>query len=330
MVIFCITGLFVISGVVVYFSTKGDYHLPKTVEHDKSLPRFEIGNKLFHGEVFGNEGQAVVIVLHGGPGNDYKMLLPLENLSDGYRVVFYDQRGAGLSPRVPVEQLTLDGYIEDLDDIANHFSKGKKVNLIGHSWGAMLATAYISRYPQKVDRAVLAEPGILTNESYKVFMEKVMGEPDLNFILHFFKSKIKSLHVSKPDRFAQKDFFYTEALLEYTEKDNPMAGYYCNNQPPKMPYWRFGGHASESIRSEAYNENGELNMNLAEGMKNFKNKILILTGECNKLIGTEFQKKYHLSLFNNVRLHEIKNSGHLMFSEQPKKSVQVVREFLNN
>ena len=41
---------------------------------------------------------------------------------------------------------------------------GQKVNLVGHSWGAMLASAYLGQYPEKVDHAVLAEPGFLTSE----------------------------------------------------------------------------------------------------------------------------------------------------------------------
>jgi len=45
----------------------------------------------------------------------------LKELSDEYYVVFYDQRGSGLSPRVDPAELTLDSSIEDLDRIVEHY-----------------------------------------------------------------------------------------------------------------------------------------------------------------------------------------------------------------
>jgi pimeloyl-ACP methyl ester carboxylesterase len=44
-------------------------------------------------------------------GADYRYLLPLKALADDYRVVFYDQRGTGLSPRVPADSITLDSFV---------------------------------------------------------------------------------------------------------------------------------------------------------------------------------------------------------------------------
>src|SRR5262245_39567974 len=78
----------------------GDYSdlVPKTVDEDPSLPSLEISGTRLHLETFGTPGNPVVIVLHGGPGADYRSLLPLSALADdGFFVVFWDQRGTGLS-----------------------------------------------------------------------------------------------------------------------------------------------------------------------------------------------------------------------------------------
>jgi proline iminopeptidase len=53
---------------------------------------------------------------------------------------------------------------DDLNNIKDYFAPNRKINLIGHSWGAMLASAYIGRYSSRIDHTVLAEPGILTSE----------------------------------------------------------------------------------------------------------------------------------------------------------------------
>ena len=82
--------------------------VPKTVDEDPALPRIEVAGTLLHAEAFGDPTAPTVMVLHGGPGGDYRSLLPLRALADdGYRVVFWDQRGAGLSQRHDASTYTL-------------------------------------------------------------------------------------------------------------------------------------------------------------------------------------------------------------------------------
>ena len=52
----------------------------------------------------------------------------MQALSDEYYVVFFDQRGSGLSPRVDQEEITLESAIADLDAIVEYFDQGEKVN----------------------------------------------------------------------------------------------------------------------------------------------------------------------------------------------------------
>src|SRR5690242_445823 len=74
--------------------------VPKTVAEDPSLPAIDVAGTRFHAEAFGDPNAPVILVLHGGPGSDYRCLLPLKALADdGYRVAFWDQRGTGLSTR---------------------------------------------------------------------------------------------------------------------------------------------------------------------------------------------------------------------------------------
>src|SRR6476620_9669553 len=70
------------------------YLVPKTVDQDRSLPSITVNGAMLHSEAFGNPDNPIVVIIHGGPGGDYRDLLNSRDLADhGYRVVFYDQRG---------------------------------------------------------------------------------------------------------------------------------------------------------------------------------------------------------------------------------------------
>ena len=152
--------------------------VPKTVAEDASLPSIEMNGSQFHVETFGNPANPVIVFLHGGPGGDYRGLLRMSerfggySLTDEYFVVYWDQRGAGLSKRVGKSELTIEQYTADLDALIDHFSPGRPVFLIGESWGGMFAARYINQHPQRVAGAVLIEPGPLNGAT----MERLEDE----------------------------------------------------------------------------------------------------------------------------------------------------------
>ncbi|MCK6649925.1 MAG: lysophospholipase, partial [Bacteroidia bacterium] len=145
-----------------YITDEGNL-VPKTVDQDPSLPSIFVNETQLHSEAFGHKDSALIIVLHGGPGSDYRYMLNCKEFANqGYRVVFYDQRGSGLSKRHPSDNYSIQIMIDDLDAVINYHktSPTQKVFLLGHSWGAMLASIYIiARNATKVDGLLLAEPG---------------------------------------------------------------------------------------------------------------------------------------------------------------------------
>jgi len=311
-----------------YVLTIGEYVVPETVAQDPSLPHFTIDGVTYHAETFGDPSNPVVITLHGGPGADYRSILSLQALADEYFVVFFDQRGAGLSPRVDPEEITLESAIEDLDSIVDYFGKGQKVDIVGHSWGAMLASAYLGRYPAKVDHAVLAEPGFLNSEFAKKWAEGVPLRFTSGVLYYFLKTKFESLHINGPDEHASNDYFAHQWNL-YPGSDHPQIGYYCEGvRPDKDSSWRFGTQAGDALQQEAVDADGNFDINLAEGVENFTNTVLFMTGECQQEIGAEFQSQ-QMKLFPRAELAVIPDAGHEMFLENPDASVTTVRDYLN-
>lgn len=327
----------IVSGLVVvlvalfglgYVLTIGKYSVPETVAQDSSLPSISIDGYTYHAETYGDPANPVVIILHGGPGGDYRSILALQALTDEYHVVFFDQRGSGLSPRVDPEEITLESAIADVDSFVEYFGKGEKVNIVGHSWGAMLASAYLGLYPQKVDHVVLAEPGFLNSEFAKEWAEGTQMHFSSGLIYYFLKTKFEALHVNGPDGYASDDYFGHQINL-YQGSDHPQASYYCEgDKPDENVSWRFGTAAGNAMSQQAVDTDGNFDINLAEGVEQFEHTVLFMTGDCQQLIGAEYQSR-QMKLFPNAELAVIPDAGHEMFFENPEASVEVVRAYLN-
>lgn len=302
----------------------------KTVDDDPSLPSMDVNGVRLHLQTFGDPSNPVVIVLHGGPGDDHLMLLPLVPLSDDYFLVFYDQRGSGLSQRVTDDELTYEAMRNELAAIVDHFSPDTPVRLIGHSWGAMLASGYVGHHPDRVVQVVLAEPGFLTPEAGAAFLEVTGGmpSPSLNLLSALWWTFIESLRLDGPDDDARRDYFMLRLVMTDVE-DHPMAGYFCGGKPDpeSMKHFRFGTRASLVVRSKSMAADGSLIAPFANGVEAYSNSVLLMTGECNTYIGAEHQKKFHLSLFKNARLVVINGAGHTMFGDQPERSLEVLRTY---
>jgi proline iminopeptidase len=312
------TALF---AVCVWFFATG-FSVPDTVERDRSLPTVELNGYPFHAESFGDPERPVVIVLHGGPGADYRYLYPLKALADDYLVVFYDQRGTGLSPRVPAEQITLQGFIDDLDAFVEAFGKGRPVHLVGHSWGAMLASSYAGAHPHKVGRLVLAEPAFLDATTMGALDSG--SWPGFRVIWGFAKAWIGKWFVqTHGDEYARDDYFLLQVMPLMQGVDE-----LCDGKLPPLEAWRFGSPNFDATLGRMMNDpTWAASLDFRKGADTFRGATLLLAGECNKIVGAAHQQK-HLGHFANAKLEVVPAAGHFMFNDRPEASISVVRAFL--
>lgn len=102
--------------------------------------------------------RAPLILLHGGPGATHDYLEPIAEAvaASGREAIVYDQLGGGRSdrPAAPAasELLTIRHFVEELDTLLAYLGI-EEFHLLGQSWGAMLALAWVSAHP-----ALLAAP----------------------------------------------------------------------------------------------------------------------------------------------------------------------------
>jgi proline iminopeptidase len=106
-------------------------------------------------EESGNARGVPVVFLHGGPGGGTSPDHRRQFDPAFYRIILYDQRGAGQS--TPLGELidnTTAHLVADLETLRTHLGVGRWL-VFGGSWGSTLALAYAEAHPERVLGLVL-------------------------------------------------------------------------------------------------------------------------------------------------------------------------------
>jgi proline iminopeptidase len=106
-------------------------------------------------EQCGNPEGLPVVFLHGGPGGgivpEYRQFFDPTR----YRIVLFDQRGAGRStPHASLEENTTWHLVADIERLREHLGIERWV-VFGGSWGSTLSLAYAQTHPERARALVL-------------------------------------------------------------------------------------------------------------------------------------------------------------------------------
>ncbi|XP_039121782.1 proline iminopeptidase isoform X1 [Dioscorea cayenensis subsp. rotundata] len=122
-------------------------------------------------EQSGNPSGHPVVFLHGGPGagtsaNNRRFFDP-----EFYRIILFDQRGAGKStPHACLEENTTWDLVDDIEKLREHLGISEW-QVFGGSWGSTLALAYSQSHPDKVTGIVLRGIFLLRKKELDWFYE---------------------------------------------------------------------------------------------------------------------------------------------------------------
>jgi len=100
-----------------------------------------------------------LIVLHGGPGFSHDYMIALADLSIVRPVIFYDQIGIARSSHLtnkPQSFFTVDLFLNELKNVIAFFNL-QDYDILGHSWGGMLAAEYAVLQPAGLNKLVLSD-----------------------------------------------------------------------------------------------------------------------------------------------------------------------------
>lgn len=125
----------------------GDLY-PAIEPYERGMLEVGSGHALYW-EQSGNPGGPAAVFLHGGPGagttpNHRRFFDPA-----CYRVVLFDQRGAGRStPKAGLADNTTDHLVDDMEALRTMLGVDRWL-VFGGSWGAALGLVYAERHPER-------------------------------------------------------------------------------------------------------------------------------------------------------------------------------------
>jgi proline iminopeptidase len=275
------------------------------------------GTHLYY-ESIGNG--APLIVLHGSGGSHRYFLPYMEALSDQYQLIFYDQRGTGLSDgSLDPAAISIDQFIEDLEALRVAFGL-EKIALMGHSWGAIIALAYAVKYQTHLDHLILVD-SIPVNNKFAIEFSETYQE--------------RFQQLSADD---QQELMTTcnhpaaelspKVLAECNQLDAQLRFY----DPAKAPVdWAMDENTLKNAVTVGYQMRISFNImqhDIETQLPTIHVPTLIIHGDFDPI--PLKSSEYLHEQIPESQIVVVTNAGHFPFIEQPERFVEALRTFLRN
>jgi pimeloyl-ACP methyl ester carboxylesterase len=117
-----------------------------------------------------------VVLLHGGSAHAHWWDLFADSIADCYQVYALDLRGHGDSEHCSPPAYRMDEYVRDLAVFIRDMAL-TSVTLVGHSLGAMIATAYAAAAPKRVQSLVVVDSALKITPAGARYMARLQRFP---------------------------------------------------------------------------------------------------------------------------------------------------------
>jgi len=334
--------LIVIAGVLLWYSMGKPLYEPGMVRagenlrapltppeqpDDENFWNVEEDIQLYH---FSEGEGRNVLVVHGGPGLPHLEPWPgLEPLADEYRFHYYDQRGCGRSTR-PVDRFSSPNYYENVTTLDKTLGIGaqiadierirqilgeEKIIVIGHSWGALLASLYAAEFPEHVEAMILVAPAdalVMPQESgglFEVVRERLPEDMQDEYAAYLEE------YLDYQNIFARSEAGLVALNAEF-------AKYYLAATGAVLPEQ---GEPGGWMVHAMYFSMGRRH-DYRDALSAVEAPVLVIHGADD--LQAERVSRVYAEAFSNSSFHVIENAAHFPFYDQPEQFSAAVSEFL--
>ncbi len=266
-----------------------------------------------------------IFFIAGGPGGSHYGLRSFDSLSTTNTLVYFDGLGRGKSDTAKdVREYSLERDIEDLEGLRKAMGYSS-INILGHSYGGLVAQGYAVKYPNQVKHLILAN----------TFHSFVMWQENDDNSNHEIKTnypevwdtlmKIRELGAISSDPIHQEIYGKVPYGFLYAYNPNNFKSRgrkpYPNPFNPAVYYQMVGKDGDFIVGSDIGN------FDFRKDLKNLKMPILIIAGRYDRVAVPWMQVKYK-TYCPQAQFEMFEFSGHNPQVEEPAKEFGIIRAFL--
>jgi len=265
----------------------------------------QLPNGFTHYELGGNEAGEIIVLIHGFSVPYFIYDPTFEFLTRaGFRVLRYDLFGRGFSDR-PRVHYNLDLFVAQLRDLLDALRFTRPVSLIGVSMGGIIASAFTTRYQNRVRNVTLIDPA----GAKAISLSPILKAAKLPFVAETAIS-----------------LFGNEFLIEGMAKDlfDPkLVDHFIAQYRIQMGYKGFVRAILSSMR------NGMLDSfeHIYQALGKLDQEVLLFWGRQDETVPFE-HSDILIKLIPQVQFHVIENCGHIPHYEKPEAVNPILLEFL--
>jgi proline iminopeptidase len=269
-----------------------------------------------------------LMVLHGGPGASHEYFLPyLLPLARHHTVVFIDERGSGKSEKLQdSSQYSVATMVEDVESVRQALGLGN-IDVLGHSYGGVLAQAYALKYQKHISHLILASTFHSTRAMNEVFRRMKASMPAE---LRARIDKLETAGLYGHGKAFEKSRYTNEYMTAaWGEAYFPYV--YANRPDPA--YDPTQGGTDWDVYREMWGSHGEFiidgnlkDVEYADRLGSIKVPTLLLVGdhdECDPSLSQDMHARIAGS-----QLAILPHSGHMTFVDQRVLFHEAVERFL--
>jgi proline iminopeptidase len=272
-----------------------------------------------------------IVFLHGGPGvadmaGDAAYFGQLAR--DGFDVWVYDQVGVGRSARLHDPRgYSVGRDAADLDAIRQHIG-AQRLILIGYSYGATVAAAYLAQHPDRVERVVFSSPGPLRqgagptggglfarlDPSRRRHLYAAAARPRILLAWLLVQVNPAAAHALVGDGEMDRRFDLLSNLAA--------PGLFCDSRAPRPPRGGLGAYANlvpQALRAPT-------SPDPRPALARLRTPALIIKGSCDYLPWSTALD--YRAAVPGAQLVYLRGAGHQAYGDQPAGYLAIVRAFL--
>lgn len=267
------------------------------------------------------KGEPLVLV-PGGPGDPHTIFhLFFSRLADRQRVVYFDEYGVGKSDRATSKS----GYsfardVENLEGLRKALGLSK-MNLLGQSYGGMVAEAYALKYPESVERLILVD-SFYSGEMWQANNDNSNREIQNQYPevwAKLMQLRAMGQRSSSPEH---QDLYESVPLGLFYFYDAAKASLLPNDPSTADVYFAIAGDDAD------FNIGGDIaKLDFRDDLRKLAMPMLVLAGRYDRISRPDWSVKFK-TYAPQAEFVMMEKSGHFPWIEEPEQTLSILREFL--